>query len=134
METTLVAAVTLALKTDLPALFTAASLSDMAEYTEFYIDSPESKTCSVYPAESRHSESEHSVFILAQFQLPGILDIQKYADVIWKYAQTMDANEFGFITLELTIVNTYPGSWGDGGAGGFVMLELDFYKPNDSCD
>ena len=124
-------------QTDLPALLLAAGLLNYEEYNAFFIEDDTKRIFVVYTHEAGDSEDVEEGTFLIDSQLPGIIDIQDYSSVLWKYTKTLNHRSFGYFgytTLEKKIVNNYPEGFGDGGAGGGNMIQLKFKGDKDSCD
>ena len=119
----------------LPALLAAQSISNFDYYYSWYADNPKKKILCTYIAQNQESEDNQSLSVLVRAQLPGVLDdITKYVDVLNDYIRTLTADTFGYHTLSFIMYVDYPGDFGSGGAGSFILFELDFNQDKDSCD
>lgn len=129
-----ITAIKTALKTDLPALLATAGLTDFQDYYDYYLENPDKKIVSVYPAEAKDIETQDGLTVLVQVNLPKIINPATYVDVIWEYIKSIKAYTFNYTTLDRTQAIMYPGDWGGGGGGCYILYELDFNKDKDSCD
>jgi hypothetical protein len=131
---TTVTALKTAFETDLPALLTAKSLSNLEKYYDYHIENPDKTSLSVYFAERSNLEDFQSLTILVEVNLPKVLDPSKYIDVLTDYVDDIKASDYGFHTLQDITAATYPGDWGGNYGGCSILIELQFTKQKDSCD
>lgn len=115
-------------------LIVAAGLTDITNYTEYYMDNEEESFLAVYPAEATKSEDTLFLTAVVQVQLPKVLNVQDYSEVIWGYVKGLDADDFNATQMESSCILTYPGDFGSGFGGSFILIEIRLTIDLDSCD
>ena len=124
----------------LPALLTAAGLTDFHEYVIGPSRKRDELALCVYVDEASHDESEDRVNLIIQLQLyfsnlaasvnaydHGI----KYQDTVHAYLRTYRPQRIGMSLLDGITIDTWPI---DNNRTMFVYFALSYSKPLDSCD
>ena len=135
MENAVVEKVRVAYSGNLPGLLAAASpvLPDFEKYIARPPDNPSQRIMGCYSVVATETETDTDLFVLVEFQLPKVLVLNGYSEIIWNFTKTLDSDDFGYFSLNREMDISYPSRPGDAGAGAFIMVQLAFTKSIDSC-
>lgn len=121
--------------TALPAVLVAAGVADFSEYIDYYMEDPEKLIFGVYPVTINQLVDYVTITYILHAQLPGVVaDVPKYIKVLDTFIRAIKPKVIGFTNLEVEGVFSYPGNWGGGEGGAFIMYQLDFKKELNSCN
>lgn len=122
-----------ACETDLPALFVANGLTDLAVYSASGSKDAEQTGLFIYHNESNWDYSIDRASIIFQLQLYGLdlLQASKYTDILRDYLKDYNPQNIGFTNLENLSIDTWPD---EQNSTTFVFIVVSWSEPLDSCD
>lgn len=121
------------LEANIPALLTAESLDDFAEYKVGESKNPEEIGLFVYMESGRLAVDRDRFTAIVQLQLYKTeeIDSAKYASVVANYLADYDSYRIGFTVLDEIEVDNWPI---DKNQTTFVYITCTWYEEKDDCD
>lgn len=121
------------LAADIPALISAASLTDFDNFIIGQSRDEKQKVICIYKDELRQDDTNISLSLIFQVQLPAI-DFEtatKYEDVLLSYLNEYSPSEIGLDIFDGIASDTWPM---ERTQGVFIYIMLSFSGQLDSCD